>query len=206
VQAISSLQPKQARSFARRATILAVATALIEERGSERVAMSDIAAGAKVSIGSLYQYFPDKTHILRALAVASLEAIHLSLKAQFADVTCREDGLRCFSDALDAYYAEFMNRPILRDLWAGTQADAMLHDINIVDSRANGGVVYNALEQFVPVKQRDTFKTSCFLLAHLTGATVFLAVQSTPEEGRALVERFKQITLREISAFFDAGA
>jgi AcrR family transcriptional regulator len=206
VQAINSLQPKQARSFARRATILAVATALMEERGSERVAMSDIAAGAKISIGSLYQYFPDKTHILRALAVASLEEIHLSLKAQFAGVTCREDGVRRLSDALEAYYTEFLHRPILRDLWAGTQADAMLHDINIADSRANGCVIYDALEQFVPIKQRDAFKTSCFLLAHLTGATVALAVQSAPAEGRALVERFKHITLRDMLAFFDASA
>ena len=48
--------------------MLAVATSLIAEKGIDSVRMSEIAELAGVSIGSLYQYFPDKAAIVSTLA------------------------------------------------------------------------------------------------------------------------------------------
>ena len=64
----SRRQPSQQRSRERHDRILAAAKSLIAGKGSDRVKMSEVAALAQMSIGSLYQYFPDKGAIVRTLA------------------------------------------------------------------------------------------------------------------------------------------
>src|SRR5882757_8378135 len=58
----------QQRSRDRLERILGVASELIAAKGSDAIKMGEVAEMAKISIGSLYQYFPDKSAIIRALA------------------------------------------------------------------------------------------------------------------------------------------
>ena len=60
--------PRQARSEQRVADLKAAAAAIIAEVGYEAATLTAIAARAGASIGSLYQYFPDKASVARALA------------------------------------------------------------------------------------------------------------------------------------------
>ena len=61
-------KPQQARAAQRRATFLQVAARLIGEIGYEAVTMTAIAERAGASIGTLYDYFPDKQCLTQALA------------------------------------------------------------------------------------------------------------------------------------------
>src|SRR5262245_1644489 len=56
--------PVQKRSRERVERMLAVATELIAEKGSDALRMGEVAERSGVSIGSLYQFFPDKTALL----------------------------------------------------------------------------------------------------------------------------------------------
>jgi AcrR family transcriptional regulator len=60
-------QPKQARSQQRVDHLLDVAAQLFEEVGYDAATTNAIAARAGVSIGSLYQFFPNKQAIMEAL-------------------------------------------------------------------------------------------------------------------------------------------
>lgn len=60
--------PQQERSIQRVNLILATADALFAEMGYDTVTTNQIAAQANIPIGSLYQFFTDKTTILQALA------------------------------------------------------------------------------------------------------------------------------------------
>ncbi|NER78577.1 MAG: TetR/AcrR family transcriptional regulator [Leptolyngbya sp. SIO1D8] len=66
-------QPQQARSQERVKQILDVAEQLFLERGYESTTTRAIAARAKVSVGSLYQFFPDKEAVLKALAIRYMQ-------------------------------------------------------------------------------------------------------------------------------------
>ncbi|MDY6940163.1 MAG: TetR/AcrR family transcriptional regulator [Cyanobacteriota bacterium] len=66
-------QPQQARSQERVKHILDVAEQLFLEIGYESTTTRSIASRAKVSVGSLYQFFPDKEAILKALAIRYLQ-------------------------------------------------------------------------------------------------------------------------------------
>ncbi|CAN7549495.1 TetR family transcriptional regulator [Pseudomonas solani] len=60
----SRKQPQQARSNELVATILQAATQVLAKEGAQRFTTARVAERAGVSVGSLYQYFPNKAAIL----------------------------------------------------------------------------------------------------------------------------------------------
>src|SRR3984957_11675204 len=60
----SRKQPKQARSAELVATILEAAVQVLARQGAQRFTPARVAETAGVSVGSLYQYFPNKESIL----------------------------------------------------------------------------------------------------------------------------------------------
>lgn len=71
--ASSRREPQQERAALRRAKFLEVAGRLIGEQGYEGVTMTAIAEQAGASIGTLYDYFPDKPAIALALKTQYVE-------------------------------------------------------------------------------------------------------------------------------------
>jgi AcrR family transcriptional regulator len=61
-------EPRQARSRARVAQILASADAILSVEGFEALTVRRIAQEAGVPVGSIYQFFPDKAAVIDALA------------------------------------------------------------------------------------------------------------------------------------------
>ena len=60
----SRKQPRQARSAGLVATILEAALQVLAKEGAQRFTTARVAEKAGVSVGSLYQYFPNKAAIL----------------------------------------------------------------------------------------------------------------------------------------------
>src|ERR1700722_19090806 len=67
--------PLQERSVARRERLLAAGLALFGEKGFERTSVDQIAARAKVPVGSFYQHFHSKRQLLLALMDDLLEKL-----------------------------------------------------------------------------------------------------------------------------------
>jgi AcrR family transcriptional regulator len=63
-QISSRKQPKQARSAELVAAVLEAAIQVLVQEGAQRFTMARVAEKAGVSVGSLYQYFPNKAAIL----------------------------------------------------------------------------------------------------------------------------------------------
>src|SRR5258707_8531846 len=61
--------PQQERSRRRVEDVLAAADALLAAEGADALSTTRVAAAAGISIGSLYQWFPNKESILEALAL-----------------------------------------------------------------------------------------------------------------------------------------
>lgn len=65
--------PQRARGRARVTALLTAATAVFAEKGFDAATMTEIAARAGASIGSLYQFFPTKDLLADALHAANSE-------------------------------------------------------------------------------------------------------------------------------------
>jgi len=79
VPASSRRVPVQGRSHHTVQRVLDAASSLLEQMPLEDVTTTRIAAGAGLSIGALYRFFPDKQTIIDAIAVRHVEQFRASL-------------------------------------------------------------------------------------------------------------------------------
>jgi AcrR family transcriptional regulator len=100
--------PMQRRSTERVDRMLDVCATLLDKVGYESLTTKAIAEQAGVSIGSVYQYFPDKKSMVRSLAVRYLDEFLQRLDRALSVAPLREwrqlvDGmLTVYADMLDA--------------------------------------------------------------------------------------------------------
>ena len=81
----SRKQPKQARSLDLVATILEAAVQVLAKEGAQRFTAARVAEKAGVSVGSLYQYFPNKAAILFRLQSDEWRQTHELLRGILED-------------------------------------------------------------------------------------------------------------------------
>lgn len=192
--------PSQKRSQERVERMLQAATALIEEAGSDAMRMGEVAERAGVSIGSLYQYFPDKGAIVRTLAERYNAEGRACIADGLAGVRDMDGLLAAFGGLIDTYYGIFLAEPVMRDIWSGTRADKALRDIDLRDSRANGALLAEAWQRVAPGASNEDIARKAFLIMSLGEATMRLAISVERVEGDVLVADYKAMALREIEA------
>ncbi|GGB53170.1 TetR family transcriptional regulator [Tistrella bauzanensis] len=186
-------QPSQQRSRERVERMLAAAQQIIAERGSDALRMADVAERAGVSIGSLYQFFPDKAAIIRSLAERCTSQSRACIEDGLAAVT-DDAGLRqAFAGLVDAYYAMFLDDPAMCDIWSGMQADKGLRALEVAESRITGAMLGAAIRRVRPDADPAETELRGFLIMHLGEATMRLAVAVPRDEGDRLVAAYKAI-------------
>lgn len=111
--------PRQARSKARLARVLEAAERVLVSEGVEALTTTRVAAEAQVSVGSLYQYLPDRDAIIDALAggyFARLEAV----MEDFARAAADENWDDPVGVLIDACAAVYRTEHGFRALWFGS--------------------------------------------------------------------------------------
>ncbi|KCZ89007.1 TetR/AcrR family transcriptional regulator [Hyphomonas jannaschiana] len=107
--------PVQARSAATVEAILEAAAHILENEGFDGYTTNAIARRAGVSIGSLYQYFPNKDAVTAALVMADAARLHDDVHAA-AEATAGEDFQAQLNALIDVVVAHQLDRPDLARL------------------------------------------------------------------------------------------
>lgn len=109
--------PSQQRGQRRFGQILDAAEAVFADKGFEAATTNDIARRAETSIGSLYQFFPNKEAILEALAARYLERLR-AMHVEMFDAKAAALPLPQLYDRIIAMLANFHERhPAFRPLF-----------------------------------------------------------------------------------------
>ncbi len=199
-------QPVQQRSHERQVRILAAAEQLIAQHGSEPLKMSEVAAQCEISIGSLYQYFPDKQSIVRTLAEQYMAESRRCIEEALATAHDKASLAAAFSSLLDQYYAIFQRSPVRRDIISGMRADRALMAIEWSESKICGGFLAAALQRVYPKANVKSVGVLAFLIWQLGEETIRLALMHKRSEGAALVDAYKRMSLQAmIAPFSDVG-
>lgn len=107
--------------------MLDAADSLLAEEGATALSTTRVAEQAGVSVGSLYQYLPDKAAIIQALAGRYLAEFE-SLMADFVEAARAGDG--DWQDPagvlIDGFARRYRERPGYRALWFGRELTAEL--------------------------------------------------------------------------------
>ncbi|BCQ27735.1 TetR family transcriptional regulator (plasmid) [Caballeronia sp. NK8] len=191
-------QPAQQRSRERLDRILEIAQRLIAEKGSEHVKMSEIAELAEISIGSLYQYFPDKRAIIRTLAELYAAESRRCVREALDAVQDKAQLLGAFASLVDQYYEIVLDKPVMRDISSALRSDKELMNIEIAESKACGALLAAAIRRVKPRADSKRVNALAFLIWQMGEETMRLAVAHKRGEGALLVDAYKRMTLRAI--------
>lgn len=178
-------QPRQARA---KATVDAIFEATIQvllSDGLSRLTTTRVADRAGVSVGTMYQYFPQKHALLFALLQQHLETVSEAVFAACA--RCRGMPLEIMSDSLVSAFVDAKTR----DLDAALALYAVAAELDTDDligkiARRNQAAIRGMLESAADAIFMDSDAVAFTLRATLAGAT------------RAVLER--RATTRELVA------
>jgi AcrR family transcriptional regulator len=115
--------PTQARSRARLRRLLDTAEEVLANEGAEALTTTRVAEAAGVSVGSLYQYLPDKGAIVQALARRYLADFE-ELMAQLERDALRSEGADWHDPVgklIDEFSQRYRELPGYRALWFGRE-------------------------------------------------------------------------------------
>jgi len=198
-------QPQQARSQERVNRILDVAEALFIAEGYNATTTNAIAKRANVAIGSLYQFFPDKTAILQGLALRYSELLYQRLSESDAKTLASLplavyvdhiiDATDQFFTDYPGYYAIFMplqgTMPELQTIEAAADAQ-LIHDMATELSLRNTGL------------EAADYEAIAFVLVKAIGTLLWLALGQEKPFRQRLVAETKRLTLHYLQSYFSS--
>ncbi|RDJ15936.1 TetR/AcrR family transcriptional regulator [Rhizobium grahamii] len=191
--------PQQRRGRERFEKILSVALELIEKNGSDALKMSEIVEKAELSFGALYQYFPDKSSIIRTLAERFNEQGRACVEAELATVANAETLRQALCNIADQYYAFFRQEPVMRDIWIATQADRLLQQVDAEDMEFHAQALFSVLAKLEPERSRSELIAVARLTMQLLAAAVRYAISLDDAEGQAAITLYQRMLPADIA-------
>ncbi|MBB6482823.1 TetR/AcrR family transcriptional regulator [Rhizobium lusitanum] len=186
-------RPQQERSIQRVDAILSAAATLIAEKGVSAMKMTELAVVAAIPIGSVYQYFPDKGAIVRALLDRHAKLIQEKVEEAFSSVTSLDHAIELVCGMIDWYYSEFRGDPAYLGVWLGTDIDKDILQLNILHSNRVAEIFLTCIQPFLPAESRIDLKARTQLFSHLIGASVRFAIMSDEGMAKRMLGEWKQV-------------
>lgn len=184
-------RPTQERSKKRYDAILNAAKSLISEKGSAQLKIQEIASLAGVTPASIYQYFPSKNAITLALAQHTFDHAFDSLEDSLPKAETLEQACVVLQEMIEAYFQIYVNDPAMLDIWVSISADKTLQDLDLQDSRRQADLIFSSIKVFFEEEQWGKLHQISFLLSHMVGSAIRMALQVPENEGRGLMTSFK---------------
>lgn len=192
--------PRQARSKERALRILDAAAHVFAEAGLEAATTEAIAARAGTSIGSVYQFFPNKDALLGAISARYFSRVG----AVFEGLMARADEVpwqQLLDEAIDAFAAFDRKDLDFRAVWRNWHRSGEFMEtglaLNREFARRAERVLASQSKRRVPPKKRALVAT---IAVEAISAMLFLAARE-PERARAIVAETKVILRLYLGAY-----
>lgn len=194
-------KPVQQRSQARVDAILAVATHLLIERGTDGLVMRDIARRANVQIGSLYQYFPNKAAVLKGLGERFNKRFEACLfEAWQRCMQERSTLAQAVDQTVDAAFEFYLEEPGFPALWAGFQSEPGLSQLDRDDTLHNAGFFAASISARYPGLDGQHMLTIGVLMCEAAGSALRFAVHAEEPMRSDVIRALKQLIVLQLEA------
>jgi len=141
-------EPSQLRSKARVARILKAAATLIERGGLEAVTTNAIARQAKLPVGTLYQFFPNREAVLQALIESQLSELDAPLRPL---LTPGKLGLsERVEKVIDVLFTTYRRLPALAQLMHASRGDPRVSPLARKNNALVSGWVVPLVHHYSP--------------------------------------------------------
>jgi AcrR family transcriptional regulator len=177
-------QPKQQRGKERVEKILDAAAAVFDEVGYEAATTHLIAAKAGTAIGSLYQFFPDKAAIFKAMELRHAERV----KAMWGEVDIPKIvqlPLRQMMHALTAAVAKLFEQPVSRVVFVQFfLAREIFQSIDESMTQEAINFMASILKQRNPTLREEKYSLLAEVCVHSSNAVMLAALRSPDQAHR----------------------
>jgi AcrR family transcriptional regulator len=185
--------PTQARSRKRYEAILDAAASVFAESGFEAATTEAIAQRAGTSIGSLYQFFPNK----RALFAGVAERLMERETALFAEVAAAKLGAP-WEELLDAVVDAFVTLQETEPAWHAVWSSALAleGEVKTTAERCHGVILRGTeaiLEHYAPSLPRARLQVIAAVMVETIAAMLFASLRYDRRRARALVDEAKRM-------------
>lgn len=194
-------KPQQERSIQRLEAILEAAIELFLEKGIAETTMSEIALRAGISIGSLYQFFPQKVAVIKALHDRFSARLDGFIRQIFVGVETLEEASQRAADSLIELHAMFRQEQIYMALWKAIVTDRDLSQISADYHDYLIASFYRDLSHLVPEGDFPRFKVSLKLMILSTGEVIRYATQQDEEVARAHIDEWRRVIRVSLFAY-----
>ncbi len=184
-------KPQQERSIQRLDVILSTAATLIARKGIRDLKMTEIAAEAGLPIGSLYQFFPEKAAVVRALHDRQTTQVEGGTARVFGELKSVEEAEALLTWAVDAYYDFYRNDPTYLPVWLAAISDPDLQALNQRHIDRITVILVDIFKSFVPAELRIDLDARVRMFVYLTGSIVRFAMSQEETVGRRILDEWK---------------
>ncbi|MBW4518467.1 MAG: TetR family transcriptional regulator [Scytolyngbya sp. HA4215-MV1] len=177
-------QPKQQRGKERVEKILDAAAAVFDEVGYDAATTHLIAAKAGTAIGSLYQFFPDKAAIFKAMELRHADCVQLMYQ-QINASGILQLPLRQMIHALVTTIAELFEQPVSRVVFVQFYlAREIFQSIDESMTQEAINFMANILKQRNPVLGEEQCNLLAEICVHSSNAIILAALRSPDQAHR----------------------
>lgn len=184
--------PQQARSRARVQAILDAADQIVAAEGVDALTIRRVAETAKVPIGTIYQFFEDKSAVLAAVAYRYLDAFTNAIQSLGAE-TAGLHGDVLLDRVFDTFTTLYRTNPGYVAIWSGRHLSRELMEAD----DANNDAIAEGLRQILlaegRVRDDARLAVSCRVLVQVVDALLQLAFRLDPHGDPNTLDEAKRI-------------
>lgn len=188
----------QARSRATVEKIVASAAELVAERGGGQVTMTEIAQRSGVVIGSLYQYFSDRSKIMEALLVRHNAEVMETMAQALEGVRTLPDFVDALGDLNVGYFERHQTDAFYRSIWSAVQTDADLQALDVEDTLDKAAYLRRLALPLYREVDPDELMAACALVLQLALSSARFALALPEPLRRHSLEVYNRMSRRAL--------
>jgi len=200
-------QPRQARSRERVRRILEAADEILASEGVDALTMRRLAEAADVPVGSIYQFFADKSAVVDSLARGYM-ADFKQLMDDLVAAPPHHDLDQLVDSVFDAFVALYRARPGHVALWRGRHVSSELWRADDANNQAIADGMRRMLVSAVGLEDSGRLALACETSVQIADAMLQLAFRRDPHGDDLVIAEAKHVQrvyLRSIVASTSEG-
>ena len=198
-------EPRQARSRARLAQILAAADAILAEEGVEALTVRRIAERAGVAVGSLYQFFPDKGSVVDAVARAYIAEFDGAVEAM-VNAASTGDWSDPVGRIVDEFVGLYRSHPGYVALWSGRHLSPELARADEANNQLIAAGVTRILSEYAGVAAGPALELAAQVAVRVADSLLQYAFSVSPDGDEAVLTELKSLLRMYLASLASDGS
>lgn len=192
--------PVQERGRQQVERILDAAAEVIAELGVDAATTNAMAARAQVSVGSLYQYFPDKAALVRALAVRYIAALEETLPVPAGDDPAGWSLPEEVTRAVGVLADFIVRHPAYTHVYRAARASSDEDSVRLLDrSKAHFEAVF---KRRAPGVRADARRAHATVVVEAAQALLVVAAGEPTRQQRRLIRELTDMLIRYLEPVY----